>query len=90
MIPARTAAGQMWRRRKFLVLIGRPLAAGKINVDELVARQFQEFVGDRFRELHPCARSGVLVSLICESTAASSMRSRPASGSKSSHVVANT
>jgi len=40
MIPARTAAGQMWHHRKFLVLIGRPLAAGKINVDKMVPRHF--------------------------------------------------
>lgn len=37
MMPARTAAGQMWRRRKFRVLMGRALWEGKINVDELVA-----------------------------------------------------
>jgi hypothetical protein len=90
MIPARTAAGQMWRRRKFLVLIGRPLAAGKINVDELVARQFRSSSVIDFGSQTHARDPGVLVSLICESTAASSMRKRPPSASKSSHLVANT
>src|ERR1017187_8430094 len=84
MMPARTAAGQMCLRRKFLVLIGVSFCDGKIRADKLMILHAASSSVIDFGS-HPQAREpGVLGSLMPHSASDSSMRSLPAAGSKSS------